>query len=142
MEYLGAPETQDFRRPEGIPREPGQPEQLVRCVKYPDGILTDVSEVQLVGFSKGMSSSHPRPTLPPLTLIELTLKSPAFFTDDTPKQMEPTRSPTQPELAFGRPITSAIDIWNLGCTASWERSESPGLIRRLTQYVDVRAGYW
>ncbi|KAL2201500.1 kinase-like domain-containing protein [Corynascus similis CBS 632.67] len=78
---------------DGSPLEKGVPEYLVHPLEYDIKTLDlDSGDVQLVDFGS------------------------AFFASSPPKTIYTPLSLHPPELVFKRPLTQAVDIWNLGCT--------------------------
>ncbi|KAK3299504.1 kinase-like domain-containing protein [Chaetomium fimeti] len=78
---------------DGSPLEKGVPEYLVEPLEY------DISELDLEGGD-----------------VRLVDFGSAFFTSSTPTMIYTPFSLYPPELVFKRPLTPAVDIWNLGCT--------------------------
>ncbi|KAL7919624.1 kinase-like domain-containing protein [Trichoderma austrokoningii] len=93
----GTPTIDDPRigkvsKKDGSPNEKGVPDYLVEPAEYGYGRGELFDEIQLVDFGE------------------------SFFISDPPKSIHTPTSFLPPELVFRRPLTEAIDIWNLGCT--------------------------
>ncbi|KAI0104252.1 kinase-like domain-containing protein [Nemania sp. FL0031] len=88
-----SPQIGNVSKKDGSPLEEGVPKYLVEPLEYDITALDlDSGDVQLVDFGSAFFISSP-----PMTIY-------------TPLSLHP------PELVLKRPLTQAVDIWNLGCT--------------------------
>ncbi|EHK40492.1 hypothetical protein TRIATDRAFT_231146, partial [Trichoderma atroviride IMI 206040] len=86
------PQVGEVSKKDGSPNEKGVPDYLVEPAEYGYGNGELLDEVQLVDFGE------------------------SFFLSNPPKSIHTPMSFHPPELVFRRPLTEAVDIWNLGCT--------------------------
>ncbi|GFP56737.1 dual specificity protein kinase CLK2 [Trichoderma asperellum] len=86
------PQVGKVSKKDGSPNEKGVPDYLVEPAEYGYGKGELLDEVQLVDFGESFFVSNPPKSI------------------NTPMPLHP------PELVFRRPLTEAVDIWNLGCT--------------------------
>ncbi|KAJ8110712.1 hypothetical protein ONZ43_g5805 [Nemania bipapillata] len=88
-----SPQIGKVSKKDGSSLEKGIPKYLVEPLEYDITALDlDSGDVQLVDFGS------------------------AFFVSSPPRTIYTPLSLYPPELVFKRPITQAVDIWNLGCT--------------------------
>ncbi|KXX74834.1 Protein kinase dsk1 [Madurella mycetomatis] len=92
MKDLGPPQIGKVQRRDGAPLEPGVPEYLVEPADYNVKVQDRFTDVELIDFGE------------------------SFFITDPPKQISTPVSLHPPELVFQHSLTSAVDLWNLGCT--------------------------
>ncbi|KAM0455292.1 hypothetical protein ACHAO4_004170 [Trichoderma viride] len=86
------PQVGKVSKKDGSSNEKGVPDYLVEPAEYGYGNGELLGEVQLVDFGE------------------------SFFLSNPPKTIHTPMSFHPPELVFRRPLTEAVDIWNLGCT--------------------------
>ncbi|PTB40681.1 hypothetical protein M441DRAFT_193625 [Trichoderma asperellum CBS 433.97] len=86
------PRVGKVSKKDGSPNEKGVPDYLIEPAEYGYGKGELLDEVQLVDFGESFFVSNPPKSI------------------NTPMPLHP------PELVFRRPLTEAVDIWNLGCT--------------------------
>lgn len=109
----GSPHTGQVSKKDGSPLEKGVPEYLVKPLEYDVSALDlDSGDVQLVDFGSGAYPVTPTVRSGALTAALVT----AFFASSPPTMIYTPFSLYPPELVFKRPLTQAVDIWNLGCT--------------------------
>ncbi|KAL2194721.1 kinase-like domain-containing protein [Corynascus similis CBS 632.67] len=95
-EMFGDPaphQIEKVTKTDGSPLEEGVPEYLVEPLEHDISALDlNSGDVQLVDFGS------------------------AFFDSNPPNMINTPLSLHPPELVFRRPLTRAVDVWNLGCT--------------------------
>jgi serine/threonine protein kinase len=108
-----SPDRKGVSKKDGSPLEKGVPEYLVEPLEYDiEALDLDSGAAQLVGFGSGVYLTIICRSFRGLTTVLVT----AFFASSPPKTIYTPLSLHPPELVFQRPLTQAVDIWNLGCT--------------------------
>ncbi len=65
----------------------------------------------------------------------------AFFASSPPKEINTPLSLHPPELAFKRPLTQAVDIWNLGCTVRRVSAAATSRLLTSSQMYELVVGH-
>ncbi|KAK3896577.1 protein kinase dsk1 [Staphylotrichum tortipilum] len=92
LEDLGPPVIGKIERRDGGLLEPGMPEYFVQPAEFSLDLDDESGEVELIDFGE------------------------SFFIAEPPKQISTPASLHPPELILQHPLSSAVDIWNLGFT--------------------------
>ncbi|KAK0669037.1 kinase-like domain-containing protein [Cercophora samala] len=92
IQLFGAPQIGKIARKDGRPLPPGMPGYLVEQAEISPRIYPHLCEIKLVDFGE------------------------AFFFADPPSSISTPLSLHPPELVFQRPLSEAVDLWNLGAT--------------------------
>jgi serine/threonine-protein kinase SRPK3 len=111
LPIIDSPQVGKVSKKDGSPNEKGVPDYLVEPTEYGYGKGELLDEVQLVDFGECLSPLTFRKKQCTHLILDL-----AFFISSPPESIHTPMSFHPPELVFRRPLTEAVDIWNLGCT--------------------------